>query len=396
MIEVAVRRLPKSRVSLTITVPAERVNDFFTTAYNELGQEVEIQGFRKGKAPRTLIRERVGQDRITAHALEKAIPRTYHEAVLAEKLIPVSEPTVHVESVGEDEPFLYRAEVDVLPVVDPGRYERARVNRKKFASKIVQQKDVDQALERLQRSAATPKTVTRPAANGDLVEISYTGAAKGIQQEGLSSKNHPIVLGEGMVLPDFEKGLLGMATGQGKTFTVNVPRGAEGSTESVDFSVTLERVAELELPPLDDELAKKFGKKTIAEVKNEVEAQLHKDLEDQARAELERAVVDAVLKQARLELPEALIDREVTHRLELLEDQLRHGGQSLETYLRRQKKTLDEFRKEIRPSAEAAVKTSLVIREISEREKITAPDGKDSAEAIFKETVSWLVDNATK
>lgn len=394
--QVTVKHLPKSRVTLTIKVSPERMSGFFDAAFAEIGQQVEIEGFRKGKAPKTLILERVGHERLAALALEKALPRTYHEAVMQEKLVPIDEPTVHVEKLSEAEGLSYRAEVDVLPTVDPGRYQRVRVKAKKFAPKAVDPQDVTQALERLQKSAAIPKTVDRPASKGDLVEMSYTGTVNGVVQEGLVSKNHPVVLGEGMILPEFEKQLEGIKLGEEKKFTIALPRGEDKSAEPAEFSVKVERVAELVLPPLDDVLAKKVGKKTIDAVRQDLEEQFQKDNQDQARAELERAVVDAVIKQARLEIPEALIEREITHRLELLENQLRQGGQNLEAYLRRQKKTLDEFRKEIRPSAEAAVKTSLVLREISQREQITAPDGKDSAEAVFKKTVAWLVENATK
>jgi trigger factor len=394
--KVTVKHLPKSRVALTIEIPAERMSEFFEAAFRAASQEVEIQGFRKGKAPKSLLRERVGIDRITSMTLEKAIPRTYHEAVLAEKLIPVAEPTVHVDRLAEDEPLVYQAEVDILPTVEPGRYERVRVNKKKFRPKTVDPKEITATLERLQRSAAEPKTVDREAKLGDLVEVTYAGTVKGVSQDGLSSKNHPIVLGEAMVLPEFEHELVGLKAGSEKRFAVNIPRGEDKATEPVEFTLKMERVAELILPPLDDALAKKVGKQTLAEVQSELEAQFLKDREDQARSELERAVIDAVMKQVRLELPEALIEREITHRLELLEEQLRQGGQTLEVYLRRQKKSLDEFRKEIRPSAEAAVKTSLVLREISQREEIKAGGEKDTAEAVFKKTVDWLVENATK
>ncbi|MEK7460675.1 MAG: trigger factor [Patescibacteria group bacterium] len=394
--QVSIKRLPKSRVRLSIQVPAERMEQFFGDAYYQVSAQVEIEGFRKGKAPKSLIRERVGMERITSIALEAALPRTYHEAVMAENLIPVAEPTVQVEKISESEPFIYQAEVDVLPVVDPGRYERVRVNAKKFAAKSVDQKEVDQSLARLQRSAAEPKTILRAASLGDLVEISYTGKVGGVTQDGLVSKHHPVILGEKMILPDFEQQLLGLVVGEKKIFTIDVPRGEGQTPQAVEFTITVDRVAELVIPPLDNDLAKKVGKATMAEVISEIENRLRQDLEDQAQANLDRAVVDAVLKGARLEMPEALIEREITHRLETLEQQLRQGDQTLETFLRRQKKTAEEFRKEIRPSAEAAVKTSLVLREISQREEITADGKENGAEEIFKKTVDWLVARAIR
>lgn len=392
--QVTLKRLPKSRVALTISVDPERMSDFFTAAFEEIGQQVEIEGFRKGKAPKLLILERVGHDRVRSLALEKALPRTYHEAILDQKLVPVGEPAVHVEKVSEENGLAYRAEVDVLPMVEPGRYQKIRLNPKKFAPKPVNPQEIEEAINRLVRAAAEPKDVDRPAADGDLVEATYAGKVRGVVQEGLTSRNHPIVLGQKSVLPDFEAQLVGMNHGETKTFSLEVPS-RSGEKQTVEFEVKAERVAELVAPPFDDVLAKKFGKPSAADIRAELTGQFAKDRERDARFALEQAVVDAVTKQARLELPETLIEREITHRLEQLAEQLKRGGQTLETFVAGQKKSLEGFRKELRPSAEAAVKTSLVLREIAEREDIKA-EKNETGEAVFKKVLDWLVEQATK
>lgn len=394
MLKVTTKKLPKSRMELTIEVPAERMAEFFGSAYQEMGAQVEIAGFRKGKAPKSIVLERIGQERITAHAVDLALPKTYHEAVVQEEIVPIAEPTVHVKSVGEDEGLTYTVEVDVLPEVETGNYRKVKIDKKKHAPKAVDAKEVDEQIARIRKAAALPKEVLRAAKDGDLVEMSYTGRVSGVVQEGLQSKNHPLILGEKTILPEFEAQLAGMSAGEEKVFTADVPKNDE-EKQSVEFTVKLEKVSELELPELDDELAKKFGKQTAAEVKEAIEKQLHDEAEREARMALETVVLEEVVKHAKLEIPEALVDREVSHRIENMREQLKYAGQSLEQFLSRQKKSLSDFRADIRPAAESAVKTGLVLRAIAENENFVDSDGQTTDE-MLKKTIDFLVDEATK
>lgn len=388
------KKLPKSRVELTIEVPTEMMAGFFDSAYHELGHQVDIAGFRKGKAPKPMILDRVGRERIIAAAIDHALPQTYRDALLKHELVPVGEPNIHIKDAELDGALNYKVEVDVLPDVETGDYRRVKVNAKKYAAKQVDAKDVDEALGRIRRAAATPKPVDRPAQKGDWVEMSYTGKVNGVVQSNLQSKHHPLVLGDGSILPEFDKELEGMKKDESKTFTMNLPL-PDGNSQPVSFDVTVVQVAELELPELNDELAKRFGKGSLDNMRAAIEEESQADLDREARLALETAVVEEVVKKAKVEVPEGLVEREIEHRLEEMGEQLARGGQSLESFVASQKKDMDTFRKDMRPAAEQAVKTGLVLRAIADNEEFVKP-AENATPEVLKKVVDFLVENATK
>lgn len=391
--QVIVKRLPKSRVELTITVPADKMTEFFESAFQDLGSQVQLAGFRKGKAPRALVLEQIGEDRLAAHAIDLALPKTYHAAVVQEEIVPIAEPQVHAGTAEQGKDFVYTVEVDILPEVETGNYRNVKVDKKKHAAKPADPKEVEEQLTRICKAGAVPKEVLRAAKDGDLIEMNYTGKVGGVVQEGLQSHNHPLILGEKTILPEFEVQLVGMNAGEEKIFTLDVPK-SDTEKQAVEFTAKLTKVSELVIPELDDELAKKFGKQSAAEVREAVEKQLTDEAQREARLGLESVVLDEVLKHVKTELPEVLIDREVAHRVEMLREQLSQAGQTLEQFLARQKKNLTDFRADIRPAAEKAVKTGLTLRAIAENEGFVDTSG-DASEEVLKKTIDFLVENAT-
>lgn len=388
------KNLPKSRVRLEIEYPAEQMADAFTQAVRSLGQDIELEGFRKGKAPESLIRERLGQARITSEAIELALPRAYQEALDKEELIPVEEPKVEIIHIAEGDAFKFVAEVDTLPVVGIPKLEKIRVDAKKHAPKKVEEADIDEALTNLRRRFATPKIVERTAIKGDWVEVSYSGTIDGVVQENLTSSHHPVILGEGTFLSEFEDQLVGMAAGEKKVFTINVP-GPDSKSRPAEFTVTVDQISEIILPEMNDELAKRFGKTDAADLRSAIADDLMKHHESEARAGLEQAVLAELEKQSRVELPESLVEREIHRRVHVLTEQMQMAGRKFEDWLKDQKKDLEGFRKEIRPAAESAVKTSLVLRAVAEQEgQIQA--GEPATEESLKTTVDLLVDRVTK
>lgn len=383
------KNLPKSRVRLEITVPAETMTDFVAGAMKALAADLEIQGFRKGKAPAHLVRERLGDSRILSEALDRAVPALYHEAVTTEEIIPVDEPQIEVKKAGTDDELEFVAEVDVLPVIGLPHYEKLSVDAKKYQPEKVTDTQVTESLTNLQRRFAEPKTVDRAAKSGDWIEVSYTGSIGGVVQESLQSKHHPIVLGEGTFLPAFEEQLVGMKPNEAKKFTIQVT-GSNNDEQSADFDVTLDKVAELELPALDDKLATQLGKKTFDELKQAVTDDLVMHAEAAAKAKLEQAVLDRLIDATQVELPESLIEREVQRRLDVLGEQLQMAGRTLESWLVTQKKDLETFRADIRPAAETAVKTSLTLRAVAEQEGHLKA-GEPATEEGLKKTVEFLV-----
>lgn len=392
--QVTVKRHPKSRIELVIELPADKMADFFASAYQELAQQADIPGFRRGKAPKPLIKDRFGEQRIIGVAVEQAIPLTYHAAITKEGFVPVAEPTIHVDKVTEDGPFIFRAAVDVLPEVQTGHYRKLRVAKKKFAAKPVDLKEVEAAIERVRKAAATPKSVDRPAAKGDWVEVSYTGTINGVPQDNLKNNHHPFVIGEGAVLPAFEEHVIDMCQGEKKTFTIDIPQAKEKQQRAV-FELTLTQVSELVLPTLDDALAKRFGKASVTAMRTAIQAEFQAEHDREAVHGLEEAVLELITKQARVELPGSLIEREIERRIEMLTEQLSRSGRTLDRFLQEQKKDLASFKKELYPAAEQAVKTGLVLRAIADSEGLVKA-GESATPEVLEKTVKFLVEEIAK
>lgn len=381
--------LPKSRIRLTITLSASELEQYVTHALDELGRQVSISGFRPGKAPHVLLRERIGEERMMSHALEEAIQESYKKTLIERDLIPVSEPTIKVENFGETEGLSYTAEVDRVPDVKLGDYRRVKVDEKKFAPSTITKADIDGFMRQLKRRHATLTPVDRAAQTGDVVELKYRGTIDGVARENLTNQHHPAILGEDVFLPDFEAQILGMKQGEEKVFTIEVPVDSKKKKEMVEFTVTLLNLSEVVLPS-DDELAKSVGKAAFDEVTKMAEEFLTDQASKESAQAYETAVIEAVTKKVKVEVPESLIDREVHHRLHNLEHQIKEAGQTLSSWLKSQKKTVEEISKDMRPAAETAVKSGLVLRAIAEAEEIIQPGASVTDEAL-SETVARLV-----
>ncbi len=386
--ESRVKRLPKSRVELSIEASAEEMADFLRQATQELGRTIDLSGFRRGKAPLPLVRERLGDERIRAAAIDSALPVFYRDALLRHQLIPVSEPVVHLEKVHLDGPLSLRVEVDVVPDVETGNYRRLRIARKNYLPKPVTQEVLEEALLRLRKAVATTVPVDRPAQTGDWVEIGYVGKKDGVIQTELQEERHPFLLGEQTLIPGFEKELVGMKANDQKTFSLTLPEsGASGAT--IEFTVTMQAVQAVEMPQMDDTLAQRFGKKTAAEVRELLEKNLTEEKRQEAAAALEAAVLSAVTKLARLELPRSLVEREIDQRLKLFEEQLERTGRTIDQFYKEKKQDRAALRQEIAPAAEQAVKTGFVLRVIAENEGLIKP-GVATSEASLRQVVDLL------
>lgn len=378
-----VENLPKSAVKLTITVSPAEMRGYFTQAAKALSKRANIQGFRKGKAPRSILEARVGKEYLAHQAMELAVSDSYYQAIVKHQLRPIGRPQTdlkHEHAHLEEQGLSFTATVPVMPDVQLGDYKAIRVKPQPSA---YSDKLVDEALEQLQKSRAGSAQVTRAAKTGDRVEIDFVGKIGGQEFEGGKSENHPLVLGEGSFVPGFEDELVGLKAGQVKTFTVKFPkdyRATELAGKPAEFTVTMKQVQETTLPPLDDAFATGFGATSLAELRKRLAENLKTKKEAEATRATETAVVDAVVDRATVEVPEALAEEELTGMMAELRQQIERQGLPYDKYLEHLGKTEDDLRKEHRDQAERRVKMSLVLNAVQDAEGITPTDQQIKAE----------------
>lgn len=382
-------KLPRSRVRLKISIDTERFKPFLEEAFSRVSKQVEVAGFRPGSAPRKLILERVGQNRILSEALDLAIPQFYFEAIKEHKLTPLEQPALAVSKyptllVGSDASLEFTSEVDVYPQVEIRDYKNLKLKTKNLKVEEPKIEEIEKVLEHLRQHEAEFRDVERPAGEKDRVEIEFEGFVNNVRQEKYSSKNFPLVLGSKIMLPEFEEALLGMKKDETKEFDANIKE------EKIHFKVKMLDVKEVILPPLDDVLAQKFQAKNIAELKEKIKESIKKDKEARLRGEREAEILEKLLPTFKAELPVSLLSREIERMKEELKQQLQAGNTNLEQFLQKQGKTEEEIEKEWRPAAEKRVKIGLLMGEIIKKEGL---DPK--AENVGKLVMDKLIEYAT-
>ncbi len=391
-----VEKLKQGKVKIVITIEPKELVKYFNHSYEELAPSVKLDGFRPGKAPRTLIESSIGVTRILSDALDHAVSETYQEALFTEKITPVTPPTIKINKyptygATEEEvknPLEYEAELTVLPEVKLGDYSKIKIEKPKTES--VSDSDLEKILENLRRQKATFDPIDRTAKMGDLADLSYEGSIKGVKIEAMASKNHPVVLGEKTLIPGFEEEVVGMKKYDKKTFKIKFPKdyhAKEYAGKEAEFAVEVNDLKEVKLPEVDDSFAADFGHKTAADLKKAITENLQQEYSQKAQNDLEQAILDKMLPLVKVEVPDAMIESEIDRMIHDYEHRLQHSGLNFQAYLDSTKKTVEGLRKEMRESAIKNIKVGLMLGKIIEQEKIDHknPDaGKLAIEHLVK------------
>lgn len=380
-------KLNPAHVRLTITVAGADLVHYFDHSLEELGKQVQLPGFRPGTAPRALLLEHLGYARVEQNALQHAIPQSYYRAVKEHSLQAVQQPSVSIKEHGDylegKKDLIFIAEVDILPPVTVTGWETIRLPKAKPLT--ADEKEVEQALAMIQKQRATHTPVERPAQTGDQVEISFSGTVDSKPHEALQSKHYPVVIGTNVLVPGFENELIGMKKGEEKTFSVTFPKDyphAEFREKKAQFQVTMERVQEVGVVPVDDELAKTLGAKTVSELKERLRTQLINEKKMFAEHKDVEFVLDKLAQKTKAALPESFIEHEKNRLRERLLAQLASREQTLEHYLSHLKKTQKEFEQDLYEQAQRNTKVGLALRFIAEKAKIKLEKDGDAQKVI--------------
>ncbi len=373
------KKLPKSQVELTITVPYSEFAKAEKEALQRIGQEIKVDGFRQGHIPEEVIREKAGDAMIRSAALETAIPMSYSAAVREYDVQVITQPKVeiknYVEKEGDD--LVYTATVSTMPEVKLGNYKKIKV--KKEAKKVTD-KEVDETLEMIVNRFAEWKDVERAAKDGDRVEIDFEGFdEKGAVIPNTASKNHPVVLGSKSMVPGFEEAVVGMKVGEEKEFEVTFPKdyhAAEMKGKKVKFKLKLGRLEEKVSKELDESMIEKATgqKQSVADFKKRVREDLEQEVAQRAQVEVDNKVVAEIIKITEAELPESLIQDEINMMKEERKQAVSRQGLTWEQYLQHIKKTDEDFSKDHEKPARERLLARLGVNQIIKEEKVEAAD----------------------
>jgi trigger factor len=345
---------------MRIELPAERIEKEVESRLKRVGKTAKIKGFRPGKVPATVIKQHYGSQ-VRQEVLSELMGQSYRDAVQQENLSPVAQPQIEPEVGGKGEAFAYTATFEVFPEVKLKGLDKIEVTNPEVE---IGDADRDDMLQNLRRQKADWVSVERKSVEGDRVVVDFDGKLKGETIQGGKGTEVPIVLGEGQMLPDFEKALFGIVAGDEKSFKVKFPKDYHAEDlqgKKVEFTINVHRVEEQELPPLDDELAKLYGVEEggLEKLKSDVIENMEREAEQKKRTDIREQAMAGLLDANPLEVPLAMIQQE-SHSMQ--HEAMRQYG--IEDH--DQAPPIENFKE----AAEKRVRLSLLIRQVIDDNKI--------------------------
>ena len=368
-------QLGKNQYKVTFDADRATFDEAVTKVYRKASRNITVPGFRKGKAPRAIIEKMYGKEIFFEDAVNEIIPSAYEDAMKDFDKTVVSRPEFNVETIDENGVTL-TATFYVKPDVQIKDYLGIPVTREVAT---VSAKEVNEEIERVrQRNSRMIEITDRPAQDGDVANIDYSGSVDGVPFDGGSAQGHDLKLGSGQFIPGFEEQVAGHSIGDEFDVNVKFPEeyhAKELAGKDAVFKCKLNGIKFNELPELDDEFARDVSEfDTLAEYKKDIKAKLEERNNKAADAKMEEEIVAALIEKVEADIPEAMFENETENFVRDYDTRLRMQGLDLNTYFKYTGMDLEALKKQMRPDAERQVKARLAFEKIAELEKLTASD----------------------
>ena len=364
-----------NRAKFTMDFTAEEFEAAVVKAYQDSKDKFNIDGFRKGKAPRSIIEKHFGEGVFFEDAINNLFQTAYPEALNELDLEVIDSPQADFSEIGKGKPLTVTIDVAVYPVVEVKDYKGIEVEQ---VDPEVTEEDVDRDIEAMRKRNSRMVVADRPVENGDTVILDYAGFVGDEQFQGGTAENQELKIGSGMFIPGFEEQLIGVKAGESKDVVVTFPeeyQAKELAGKEAVFKCTVHEVKFEELPELDDEFAKDVSEfDTLAELRDDARARILESVKLQCENEAKDKVIAQVYENNKIEAPATMVADEMERMIQELEQQMRYQGLNIQQYLQFTGSTLDDFRNEIKPEAEKRVATRIVLRSIGDVENVEVTD----------------------
>lgn len=376
-----VETLSPTRVRFAIEVPFAELEPSLKKAYREIGAQVTIPGFRKGKVPPAIIDQRVGRETILTEAVQEAIPEQILAAVRAHEVRTLGRPEVEITEFADGAPLRFTAEVDVRPEITLPDLDAIEVTVDEVT---VADEDVESQLDGLRQRFATLKTVERAAGRGDFVQIDLAATVNGAEVPGGTASNLSHEVGSDQLLPGLDEAIEGMSAGASTTFTTTLA-GGDYAGQDAEVALTVRTVKERELPDVDDDfaqLASEFD--TLPELRADLAERLKRVKKVEQLYSARDKALAALVEASDVPAPDGIVKDEVESRKTAMTDQLERMGTTLEDYLAMENKTEDELDGELTSAAREGVKIQLLLDAFADAEEIQVTDDEYGHEVVHR------------
>ncbi|MDO4396636.1 MAG: trigger factor [Clostridia bacterium] len=368
-------------VKFTMEFTAEEFDAAVVKAYQASKDQFVIDGFRKGKAPRSIIEKHYGEGIFFEDAINNMFQEAYPAAIKELDLEVIESPAADFSEIGHGKPLTVTITVGVFPIVEIKDYKGVEVEQVEAAVKA---EDVDNEVKAMQKRNARVVTVEREVKDGDTVILDYAGFVGDDQFEGGTAENQELKIGSGMFIPGFEEQLVGAKAGEAVDVKVTFPEeyhAEDLAGKEAVFHCTVHEVKEEQLPELDDEFAKDVSEfDTLDELKKSIEEKLEKYAKDQTLNEAKNDAIEKVYQANEIDAPKNLVEDEIDSMAQELNRQLSYQGLGLQQYLQFMQKDMAEFRDELRADATKRVATRIILLSIADAENIEVTTEEMDAE----------------
>lgn len=360
-------KLENCQLALNVEMESAETDKYMSSALEHLAKRVALPGFRKGKAPATLVEQHVGKQAIMQEALEHLIPEAYDDAIKQESIAPIAEPTIELVQI---DPIIFKAIVPLKPNITPGNYRDVRLE---METKEVTEDDINQVIEQLRLQFGTLVPVEHDIRYGDIISADITG--KRGDEIILERKDTLYEVAEGAKFPapGFADKLVGLKKDDETEFELTFPDDFEAKElagKQYSFNVNVKEVKEKSLPEVNDDFAKNAGSENMEDLKEKIKTGLQTKADESLKKQFENKLITTLIEQSTLEFPPVLIEKEIDNIVSEEARNFTDGEKGLEGYLTNVKKTMEQHREDLKQAATDRVKAYLIISKISEEENI--------------------------
>jgi len=297
---------------LVVGIPADVIDKEVNKRLEEAAKSVVIKGFRKGKVPVKVVRQKFGSG-VRQEVLGDTINRSFQEAVRQQAVRPAGQPKIEPRQFAEGKDLEYVATFEVFPEIQLNEIDGVPVSQ--FSADITEA-DIDEMIETLRKSQAKWEQVSRPATEGDKVDIDFVGTQNGEAFDGGTATGYSVQLGSKTMIPGFEDSIVGMSAGESKTVSLTFPQDYQVEAlkgAAAEFNITLNSVSEQKLPEVDETFFQGFGVEEggLEKFRNDVKENMEREKERMIRHKVKSQVLDALLAANTIEIPKALVQNEI-------------------------------------------------------------------------------------
>lgn len=365
-----------NEIKIEIKIDAEKFDNAIKKVYFQSAKYFSIPGFRKGKAPQSIVEKYYGKEIFYEDAFNEIAEDEYKKAIEENKLDVVSRPQIDIVKMEKGQDLIFTATVQIKPEAKLNKYKGIEIDKIEYNVKA---SDVKEELKKMQEKNARVITVEdAPVENGNITVIDFEGFVDGVAFDGGKAENHELEIGSGSFIPGFEDQIIGMKNGEEKDIVVKFPEdypAEDLAGKDATFKVKLHEIKKKELPELDDEFAKDVSEfDTLDELKKSIKERLEKLNKQKEDAEKRDAVIKAIVENLEVEIPSGMLEVEIDNMIADLEQRMSYQGLKLEQYLKLLNKTEEQLREEYEPVALESIKSRLALEKVIEGEKIEATE----------------------